>query len=61
VNVITPVEVFKVYTPPVTDTVVAEHAGGVSLEEHSFAVGVEKTPTPGASFVNTSFDCVILT
>jgi hypothetical protein len=61
VNVITPVEVFKVYTPPVTDTVVAEHPEGVWPEEHSFTVGMEKTPTPGASFVKTSFDCVMLT
>ena len=57
----TPVEVFKVYTPPVTETVVAEHEEGVSPEAHSFTVGTEKTPTPGASFVKTSFDCVMLT
>ena len=60
-NVTTPVEVFKVYTPPVTETVVAEHEEGVSPEAHSFTVGTEKTPTPGASFVKTSFDCVMLT
>ena len=30
-------------------------------EEHSFTVGMEKIPTPGASFVSTSFDCVMLT
>ena len=29
VNVTTPVDVFKVYTPPVTETVVAVHKDGV--------------------------------
>jgi hypothetical protein len=41
VNVTTPVEVFNVYTPPVTDTVVAVHAEGVWPEEHSFTDGME--------------------
>jgi hypothetical protein len=60
-NVITPVEVFNVYTPPVTDTVVAEQDEGVSPAAHSFTFDTENTPTPGVSFAKTFFDCVTLT
>jgi hypothetical protein len=59
--VTTPVEVFNVYTPPVTDTVVAEQEGDVCPDAHSFTLETENTPTPGVSFVKTFFDCVTLT
>ena len=61
VNVMTPVEVFNVYTPPVTETVVAVHEDGDWPAEHNLAVDGESIPTPAVSFVNTSFDCVTLT
>jgi hypothetical protein len=57
----TPVEEFNEYTPPVTETVVAEHDVGDWPAEHRRTFDTEKTPTPGVSFASTFLDCVMLT
>ena len=61
VKVTTPVVVLTVYTPPVTDTVVAVQFGAVWLLPHKRTDDGAKEPVPGVSFVTTTFDCWVLT